>query len=127
MSAGIPDPVPTVCVSTQPVPTSASFAVQGLGLLMTDAWVRQSHTPLQHHCSHSSACFQPPCGNTLGFPSDQQRLSVFGHVYVYEAAAVTSVATSCAVNDLLTAYDVAQFAQHVCVTGRHPRLMCATC
>lgn len=46
MSAEIPDPVPTVCVSTQPALTSASFAVQGLGLLMTDAWVRQSHIPL---------------------------------------------------------------------------------
>lgn len=47
-----------------------------------------------HHCSHSSGRFQPPPGNTLGFPPVRQKLFVLGHVYTYEAAAVSFVATS---------------------------------
>lgn len=43
MSAEIPDHVPTVSVSTLLVPSVARFAGQGLGLPMTDVWVRESH------------------------------------------------------------------------------------
>lgn len=82
-----------------------------LGKAIPHTTIAQQH---RHHCSHSSGCFRPPRGNTLGFLPDWQRLSVLGHVYAYEAVAVSSVATSCAVNDFLTAYDAAQFVQHVC-------------
>lgn len=74
----------------------------------------------QHHrhcCSHPSGCFRPPRANTLGFPS---WLSVLGHIYAYEVAAVSSVATSCAVNDFLTAHNAAQLVQHVCMTQKLP-------
>lgn len=55
MSAEIPDPVPTVGVSTQPALSGASSAAPALGLLMTDAWVRQSHTPLLHSNTATTA------------------------------------------------------------------------
>lgn len=99
MSADIPAPVPTVGVSTQPAPSTASFAVQGLGLLMTDAWVRQSHIPLVHSDAATTArtpqgVFRPPHGNTPGFPPDRRRLSALGHIYAYKAAAVSCTATN---------------------------------
>lgn len=109
-------------MSTQPAPSSASSAVQALDPLMTDAWVRQSHIPLQRSATATAALSRRGVSDHrvqthLGFPS---WLSVLGHVYAYEVAAVSSVATSCAVNDFLTARDAAQLVQHVCVTQKLP-------
>lgn len=109
-------------MSTQPAPSSASSAVQGLDLLMTDAWVRQSHIPLQRSTTATTALTRWGVSDHrvrthLGFPS---WLSVLGHIYAYEVAAVSSMATSCAVNDFLTAHDAAQLVQHVCMTQKLP-------
>lgn len=89
---------------------------------MTDAWVRQSHIPLQRSTTATAALTRRGVSDHrvqthLGFPS---WLSVLGHIYACEVAAVSSVATSCAVNDFLTAHDAAQLVQHVCMTQKLP-------
>lgn len=133
MSAEIPDPVPTVGVSTQPALSGASFAAPALGPPMTDAWVRQSHTPPLH--SNTAATAHTPRGVSdhhieirPGFPPHRRRLSVLGHFCAYKAAAVSCAATNCTVNDFLTAYDAAQFPPKgaTCLHGKET-LAAAVC